>query len=132
MFRVRRLRVGPWVHIGTDVTGPERVSAMCNGVFDLTEGVWLPIAATEGLDDDGSMHLERVAERTEDLAATVGPFETLLAMARLEDALASLEHVAGQDVIDLREAREVLARTEPVVARAEVRIEDLTRAMAGD
>lgn len=77
------------------------------------------------------MHLERVAERTEDLATTVGPLETLLAMARLEDALAACELVADEEVIDLRQAREVMSQSERVLARAELRIEDLTRALDG-
>jgi hypothetical protein len=77
------------------------------------------------------MHLERVAERTEDLATTVGPLETLLAMARLGDALAACDLVADDEVIDLRQAREVMSHTERVLARAEVRIEDLTRALDG-
>jgi hypothetical protein len=77
------------------------------------------------------MHLERVAERTEDLAMTVGPLETLLAMARLEDALAACDLVADEEVIDLRQAREVMSQSERVLARAELRIEDLTRALDG-
>ncbi len=78
------------------------------------------------------MHLEQVAERTEALAATIGPLDTLLAMARLEDALAQLNEVAGdEDVIDLTDARDVLANAEPVLLRAEVRLEDLTRSLRG-
>lgn len=77
------------------------------------------------------MHLERVAERTEDLATTVGPLETLLAIARLEDALEACDLVADEEVIDLRRAREVMSRTERVLAKAESRIEDLTRALGG-
>lgn len=77
------------------------------------------------------MHLERVAERTEDLATTVGPLETLLAIARLEDALEACDLLADEEVIDLRQAREVMSRTERVLARAEIRIEDLTRALGG-
>lgn len=77
------------------------------------------------------MHLERLAERTEDLATTIGPIETLLAMARLEDALAACDLVADEEVIDLRQAREVMSQTERVLARAELRIEDLGRALDG-
>ena len=77
------------------------------------------------------MHLERVAERTEDLATTVGPLETLLAIARLEDALEACDLAADEEVIDLRRAREVMSRTERVLAKAESRIEDLTRALGG-
>lgn len=77
------------------------------------------------------MHLEHVAKRTEDLAATVGPLETLLAMARLEDALAACDLVADEEVIDLRQARDVLSQSERVLARAELRIEDLARALDG-
>lgn len=77
------------------------------------------------------MQLERVAERTDELAAAIGPLATLMALARLEDALASLDALADDEVIDLREAQEVLARTGPVIARAEVRIEDLNRALGG-
>lgn len=77
------------------------------------------------------MYLDRVAERTEDLAATVGPYETLLALARLEDALAACDVAAEHDVIDLREAREVLSQTERALTRVGFRIESLAVALDG-
>ena len=98
------------------------------------------------------MDLQRIERRTEELAASVGPLDTLLAMARLEDALEALDRAVQLDserirsspdvdragdpepddlVIDLREIREVLGRTEPVVERAGVRIADMAHAMDG-
>ncbi|MCZ7628473.1 MAG: hypothetical protein M5U19_05210 [Microthrixaceae bacterium] len=77
------------------------------------------------------MYLERVAERTDALAATVGPYETLLAMARLEDALATFDLVASREVIDLRRAREVLSDTEQVLTRAGFRIESMAFVLDG-
>ncbi|MEZ5238151.1 MAG: hypothetical protein R2716_04170 [Microthrixaceae bacterium] len=77
------------------------------------------------------MHLVRVSERTDELASAVGPLETMVALARLEDALAELDSVAGEEVIDLREAEAVLSRTGPVVARAEQRVEQLAGLLRG-
>lgn len=86
------------------------------------------------------MHLDTVAQRAEELAGTVGPVETLLAVARLEDALRELEGAldgVGEDprngdvVIDLREVRSVLAEVEPTVERADSRISDLRAALEG-
>lgn len=109
------------------------------------------------------MILQRVELRTAELAAAVGPIDTLVAMARLEDALAALEREldeeppgtdqqyaeqrdvyergqfsdadqalgSGDVVIDLREVRETLARAEPVLARAELRIGDMASALEG-
>lgn len=77
------------------------------------------------------MHLARVSERTEELATTVGPLETLLALARLQDALAACDLIADGAVIDIRQARDVLEATEAVLARAEVRIEELNGVLQG-
>ena len=78
------------------------------------------------------MHLERVSQRTNELSAAVGPVDTMVALARLEDALAALEVVADCEVIDLREARTVTERTAPAVARAEERIGHLAALLEGN
>ena len=43
------------------------------------------------------MDLQRIERRTEELAASVGPLDTLLAMARLEDALEALDRAVQLD-----------------------------------
>lgn len=77
------------------------------------------------------MYLERVAERTDELAESVGPLGTLIALARLEDALADLDAVAHEDVLDVRDTRDVLDHAAPVVAHAQTRIEDLRSSLDG-
>lgn len=83
------------------------------------------------------MDLQQVEQRTTELAESVGPVSTLLAMARLEDALEALDREVASDlgadeaVIDLREVRQVLDRTAPVLDRAVLRIEDMAGALDG-
>lgn len=79
------------------------------------------------------MPLDHVVRCATDLAATVGPLETLVAMSRLEDALDDLDGELddGDTVIDLRETREVLIEIEPVLAGADARIADLRSALEG-
>ncbi len=80
------------------------------------------------------MALDVVSQRAEELARTVGPIETLVALARVEDALELLDDALGDDVggtgdgsqvIDLREVRSVMARIQPLFDMAEARIGDL-------
>jgi hypothetical protein len=80
------------------------------------------------------MPLDAVRHRADHLATTVGPHETLVALARLEDALAQLGTVleAGdgdpdgdESVIDLREVRSVMERVQPLIDSADERIGEL-------
>ncbi|MFV0315733.1 MAG: hypothetical protein ACK5O2_02075 [Microthrixaceae bacterium] len=93
------------------------------------------------------MNLEPVRERTAELAAAIGPIDTLVAMARLEDALGELDRVVSEELewdeltidlrdtnavlVDLSDVRGVLEEAKPVLDRAEVRIRDMASALSG-
>lgn len=98
----------------------------------LSQLVTLPIVRAAETGEDQLVYLERVAERTEELAGSVGPLGTLIALARLEDALVALDEVAGDPrTVDLDDALRVLSEAEPVILRAEHRVEGILSALGG-